>query len=161
MATRVGNILRRAYRTGRMRVLYLPDEKHPDYQSILLGADHDFFKIPSSQSIGLYFGFDFDLIISQSRLRQLPSLLQQAQYSNLPILSIEHDVPSPAEFQQFAMLPASYHVFSSKESKLAWQINTDVSLVTIQAGVPEDVIRTVFTKMITNVANRPYWRNSR
>ena len=95
----------------------------------------DFAKVPDNYYIlqRLYEDIDIDFILSQSKFGQLQVSRQIQQHFNVPILHLEHTIPtsnySPEQLQELKSFWGDYNVFISKYAADAWGFNESNSTV--------------------------------
>lgn len=118
MAGPVGAITAKCF--SGFKILYQPTGEY--YESLIKSCGYELYQIPSQYKMPID-GMDFNLIISQSRIHQLPNLVELGRKLHLPILSIEHDIINQQEHIDKVQLPTTFNVFSSNASLQSWGLN--------------------------------------
>lgn len=76
----------------------------------------------------------YDFILSQSKFWQYQVAKQIQQVLNIPIISLEHTVPTPQtiskqQFEQMQSMVGDVNIFISEYSALSWGINENIDII--------------------------------
>lgn len=108
---------------------HLPDSKK--WNTSQIGIPSNYHILPESD-ICPYIGYDF--ILSQSKFWQFQVAKQIQQIINVPIISLEHTVPTPQtisrqQLSQMQSMVGDVNVFISEYSALSWGINKNTVII--------------------------------
>jgi len=108
---------------------HLPDSKK--WNSSQVGIPENYHILPESD-ICPYIGYDF--ILSQSKFWQFQVAKQIQQIINVPIISLEHTIPTPQtisrqQLSQMQSMVGDVNVFISEYSALSWGIDNNTAII--------------------------------
>ncbi len=148
MSSRVGSILSRAHREdGPYNIGYVPMGTR--YEKMLLECGHTFFPLQNIEELPI----DLDILVSQSRLQQLASILTIGRNYSIPVLSIDSDFPHPDQVNQVAQLDPAVNLFASTLSQQAWRLFDNVEVI------PESISIPTFPDLPKEFVSFDWWPN--
>lgn len=108
---------------------HLPDSKK--WNSTQIPVPHNYYILPESD-VCPYIEYDF--ILSQSKFWQFQVAKQIQQIINVPIISLEHTIPTPQtisrqQLSQMQSMVGDINVFISEYSALSWGINDNTNIL--------------------------------
>lgn len=124
MSRAVGNIIKKAVRkdTDKLNCLYV--SSGVDYEKCLLTLLSDrvnFYPLPTDSQYVPIVGLDFDFILSQSRIHQLPQIKQISRKLHLPIVSIEHGfIPANTQINPEWTANNLISIYSNVTARNSW-----------------------------------------
>ncbi len=186
MPTLIGSLIRQATRkpNDKLNILCMPT--HERYQVGLAGTGHNFYlwrgpgikdwdityaPVPSNcyllnPNLGnnqIPVDLDLDLILSQNKAGQLPVAQQLSKQLHLPIISLEHCLPSPdmeKRLPQIKSMRGHINVFISEYSRERWGWTAEEAEV-IHHGIDTNVFcytnearKTQVLSVVNDFANR-------
>lgn len=132
---------------------HLPKSKK--WNTNQLSIPENYYILPESSISGI----NYDFILSQSKFWQFQIAMQINEKLQLPLISLEHTVPTPStmnekQIDMMSNMQGHINVFISEYSQKAWRIQNNVAI--IKHGIDTGIFRDLKTKRndkILTVAN--------
>jgi glycosyltransferase involved in cell wall biosynthesis len=184
LTTAISSICRAATRKKGEPLNILTFPTHERYESGLAQTGHNFYgwrgenikdwnttyaPIPSNYHLlngKLPEELDLDLVLSQNKWGQYPTAYYFARNLHLPLITLEHTLPSStmqSQIAEYKRMRGNINIFISKYSQQCWQWENDKSVRIIHHGVdtnlfkPVDINREIHVLSVVNdFANRDW-----